>query len=270
MRKYSVNEFGDTITNQILKNNLDLENLDRLLKIYITVKLSNKNNEDADILMNYIIGLYCMACKHGKTQMLNQILKYKTITANMPRHDILYGIVLSIHVKTVAYFANFVRLVNTFQIIEDEVHGITFNLLQYCAMCDNVDAFHYIMEKYAINLNEISQLQKEMLMDTIMFNTSRYVLKYLYESGKIITDDINKVPSNFIENKIFLRELIIKYNYHVSEHLRQTLINNTSRPYQPPKSRNHYYNYKNKFIVSNNKKQYNRSDNSNWRQNWNY
>jgi len=263
------NQLGNNIIEQIMKD--DLHNLDAFLRIYITVKLSNIDSEMASILMNYIVIIYCNACKQGKTQILDKMFKYKTISNNIPRHDVLHGISLTIHEKTIKSFINFIGLLNTFNITIDEINGITFNLLQYCVLCDNVDALHYLLEKYKINVNDMSVFQKELLVDTIIFNTSRHVLKYLYDSGKLSKTDVNNVPYNFIENKVFARELVIKYGYLASDsYILNTFTHKNSEDiYKTPQNR-FGYNWKHK--ENRHLKQYNnighrnRSDNDhNWR-----
>lgn len=265
----SINEVGDDIINETINNN-DLIKLDWLLRIYITVKMSNPYSSLSDELMKNISSIYCMACKQGKKQIIDVIVKYNTIRNNMPRYDVLHGISLTIHEKDVSHFTLLMNLINVFNITRNEILGDTFNLLQYCIVCDNVDALHYLYEKFKIDFKTMDKFQKDIMLDAIVFNTSRNVLKYLYNTKKITQEDISSIPYTFINNKIFLRELITKYQYNIPEYndILYKKEDDLSKIYKAPHNRK-YCNYpiRSSYKIFN-EKQYNRSDKDrNWRTN---
>lgn len=129
------------------------------------------------------------------------------------RYDVLRGLILLIHSETVKSLDLLIDIINVFGITLDEVVGTKFKLLEYAFIHDNIEVVHYLIEKFNIKFNYLESRQKRTFVDTILFNTSRRCLKYLFETKQLTSQDINEVPPYFVSNKIFLQELVKNYGY---------------------------------------------------------
>lgn len=208
-----------------------------LIKTYISLKCSKPDHSYRHYLKEMITMFYYKACSGGSLADIDLILRHKIVTDDINRFNILRGITILFHVKDINYFRLVIKLVDHFGIKKEEVSGEQYNLLNYSLSCDNVDVTHYLMKKYRINLCLLDPLQKDLLIDTIIYNISRRCLKYLFQNNQINKADINKIPPEFITNQKFKEELMVKYGY--LEIKIQKVDKMPSKLYRPPHQRSY-------------------------------
>jgi hypothetical protein len=196
----------------LAKQNINCENMEfikSMLQVLITLKIKGQFNEVYFEFQNYIISTYLYACTNGKTDILNCIFENKIGTKFISRETILTGITLCLNTKDIKNFSNFIFLVNHLEVTVNEVDGNKFNLLQYCVIADNIDAFNFLLNRFKLNYNDFDEFLKEMLTLSAIHNTSRKILKFMIDNKMICSSQLHQ-SKGFFQNSVFMNEILYR------------------------------------------------------------
>jgi hypothetical protein len=186
---------------------------------------------------NYIISAYLYACANGKTDILNCIFENTIDTNFISRETILTGITLCLNIKDVKNFSNFIFLVNHLNITVDEVDGNKFNILQYCVIADNIDAFNFLLNRFKLNYNNFNDFQKELLILSAVYNTSRKILKFMIDNKMIKKLQLHNYK-DFFQNNVFMNEMLYNTQYGFTANTSSSYKNKIyNDKYTPPMRR---------------------------------
>jgi hypothetical protein len=233
-----------------------LESLKLFVQVFITMKMTQNDSPHIKILENHILKIFLYACYNGNTKVLKCLLDNNIIKTSISREIVLNGICTCLHVKDIVHFSNFIYLLDAFNVTIGEVNGTRHNLMKYCVLVDNVDAFILLESKYKLNLKQSNRLQKDILVSTGLHNVSRRTIDYMFSTKIIDSVYLKQFPEDLIGNTIFKDELINKYGY------KQTIFKPPSGKYIPPQMRKKM---KTTYDIFNSRS-YNRADKDfNWR-----
>ena len=160
--------------------------------------------------------MFLYACYNGNTKVLKYLLDNDMVRMSIPREIALNGVCTCMHMKDVVHFSNFIYLLDVFNVTVDEVDGTRHNLMKYCVLVDNIDAFILLESKYKLNLMQPNKLQKDILVSTGLHNVSRRIIGYMFSTKIINSEYLKQFPEYLIGNTIFRDELINKYGYKQS------------------------------------------------------
>lgn len=223
-----IEKYNRFVMEEINQNSFD--SLKLFVQVFITMKMTPNNSSVIELLENDISRIFLHSCYHGNIKVLKCLLENNMIRNSIPREIALNGICTCLHVKDIVHFSNFIYLLDVFNITIDEVNGKRHNLMKYCVLVDNVDAFILLESKYKLNLKKMNRLEKDILVSTGLHNASRRTIDYMFSTGIINSDYLKQFPEDLIGNTIFKDELNKKYGY-------KRTIPREPRKYVPPQMR---------------------------------
>jgi hypothetical protein len=169
------------------------------------------------------MSVYLYACTNSKIDIIKCIFENQIDIKFINRETILIGITLCLNTKDIKSFSNFIFLVNNFEIKVNEIDGDKFNLLQYCVIADNIDAFNFLLNRFKLNYNDFDDFLKELLTLTAIHNTSRKIIKFMLDN-KMVNKLQLHTYKDYFQNNVFMNEMLCRNQYDYNKN--NNVLNN--------------------------------------------